>query len=175
VRPSAIEALRGVQEALLSTVAPELQTMLAQDTVQTVQMVLESLAAEWDTAADTLFRDNRRLGELLSQAREAVQAIPDVDPEMSALLKDIESVLEEPPEESLALSKLAQRNERLRGLLERTLVWLEDREGAPEFAPLMSLRNAIYMHLRQVAARGWSFWDVFSFRERMARLRADPI
>ena len=37
---------------------------------------------------------------------------------------------------------------------------------------LMSLRSDAYRHLREVAARGWSFWDVFSFRERMARLRA---
>ncbi len=149
--------------------------MLAQDTAQTLQMLLESVVGEWDTAADTLFRDNRSLGELLSQGLETVQSIPTVDHELSALSKDIQSVLEETPEESLALSALSDRNERLRGLLERSLVLLEDREGAPEFAPLMSLRRAIYVHLRQVAVRGWSFWDVLSFRERMARLRADPI
>jgi hypothetical protein len=36
---------------------------------------------------------------------------------------------------------------------------------------LMAARSDAYRHLREVAARGWSFWDVFSFRERMARFR----
>ncbi len=36
---------------------------------------------------------------------------------------------------------------------------------------LMAARSDAYRHLREVAARGWSFWDVFSLRERMARFR----
>jgi hypothetical protein len=38
----------------------------------------------------------------------------------------------------------------------------------------MALRSDAYRHLREVAARGWSFWDVFSFRERMARFPFTP-
>jgi hypothetical protein len=37
---------------------------------------------------------------------------------------------------------------------------------------MVAMRSDAYRHLREVAGRGWSFWDVSHFRERMARLRA---
>jgi hypothetical protein len=36
-----------------------------------------------------------------------------------------------------------------------------------------AVRTEAYRHLRQLAVRGWSFFDVSGFRERMARARAE--
>ena len=172
VRPNALEAMRGIQGALMGVIAPELQSMFVQDTGQTVQMLLESLANEWDTAAETLHSDNRRLADLLSEAAAAIRSPKGPNGALVALAEDIEAGLSGPVEESLAVSKLRARSVELLALLERTLEACEDRVSLSGFEPLVPVRQAIYQHLREVAGRGWSFWDVMSFRERMARLRA---
>ncbi len=149
--------------------------MLALDTAQTVQMLLESIANEWDTAAETLHADNQRLGELLAQAATAIRSLAGAGARLAALAEQIEDALNQPADDSLAISRLTARNQRLRAVLEETLVVLEDAAGQPGLAALLPLREAIYRHLRSVAARGWSFWDALSFRERMAKLRAGPV
>jgi hypothetical protein len=151
---------------LTSDIAPELRSLFAQDALQTAQMLLEAICNEADVAAEDLARDNRTLGELLGRAAPAVNAA-DGD-----LARETEAVLAEPEETSLSVGALSARNQRLRGLLERLLVICEDAEGGPAGAALADVRAEAYRHLRDVAARGWSFWDVFSFRERMVRLRA---
>ncbi len=173
MRPTGVEAIRGIQGALMSVIAPELQSMFAQDTGQTLQMLLESLANEWDTAAETLVGDNRRLVDLLTQARAALSSLPAGHEGLGALAEEIGRELDGPPSESLAVSQLSACRERLYGLLERTIVACEEGADRPELAPLMPVREAIYRHLRVVAARGWSLWDALSFRERMARWRAE--
>ncbi len=171
MRPTAVEVIRGIQGTLMGVVAPELHSMFAQDTGQTMQMLLESLANEWDTAAETLSSDNRRLRDLLSQAAAAIRFLRDPDEGLVSLAEEIEAGLNVPPEESLAVSRLSARNAQLLALLERTLVACEDARQ-PQFELLRPAGQSIYQHLRDVAGRGWSFWDVLSFRERMARLRA---
>jgi hypothetical protein len=37
------------------------------------------------------------------------------------------------------------------------------------------VRREIYTHLRDVSLRGWSFWDVSSFRGRIAEARAATV
>ncbi|HEU4759211.1 MAG TPA: hypothetical protein VFT91_04430 [Dehalococcoidia bacterium] len=175
MRPTALEGIRGIQEALLGTILPELQTMLAQDAAGTIQMLLESIANEWDTAVETLHADNRQVSRLLEQALGAIRSVAGAENRLDGIAGEIEGVLGEPADGSLAVSRLTARNERLRAILERVLAGLEDVAEAPEFAPLLSVKRDIYRHLRQVAARGWCFWDVLSFREKMARLRAEPI
>ncbi len=159
----------------MSIVVPELQSMFAQDAVQTMQMLLESLGNEWDVAAETLSRDNQRLRELLSQARAAIESLSPQDGELKGLSEQIGKGLDEAPSPSLALSHLTADNERLRALLERVLVACEDAADGPQWEPLLDVRGEIYRHLREVAARGWSFWDALSFRERMAQLRAGSV
>ena len=173
MRPTAVEVIRGIQGTLMGVVAPELHSMFAQDTGQTMQMLLESLANEWDTAAETLSSDNTRLRDLLSQAAAAIRSLRHRDDGLVALAEEIEAGLNVPPEESVAVSRLSARNAQLLALLERTLVACEDADGQPQFEALRPVRQSIYHHLRNVAGRGWSFWDVLSFRERMAGLRAD--
>jgi hypothetical protein len=167
-----------VQAALAEVILPELQSLFGQDAVQVMSMMMESLAGEWDTAAQDLDSDNRALGELLSQAGSAISSLAQSNPSpegRAALVKEIESVLGEAPAESLALSVLGARNSRLKGAMERVLVELEDAAGWPGMESLDAVRQAVYQHLRQVALRGWSFWDVASFRERMVRARTEAI
>ena len=167
MRPTALEVLRGLQGALMSDIAPEVQSLFGQDALQTTQMLLELLANEVDGAADSLVRDNEALTEVLASGVEAVR------PFDKGLAEEMAAALAKPQDRSLIISALTARNQRLRGLLERLLVVCEDAvESAPEGEALMAVRSDAYGHLREVAARGWSFWDVFSFRERMARHRA---
>lgn len=173
MRPTALESLRGLQAALVEAISPELSSMYAQDVTQTMQMLLESLAGETDRAAEDLRSDNQTVAALLSDAKSAIEVLPERNEQLSLLVPEIESVLAEPADGSLTISALTARNDRLCSTLERLLVALEDMAQAPETHTLMLARAAIYTHLRQVAVRGWSFWDVSSFRERMARARAE--
>ncbi len=173
MRPSAIESLRGVQAALATVILPELQTMFAQDSAQTLQMLIESIAGEWDTTAEDLRRDNLALQEMLDQAQRALSALPKGNESAASVVKEIDGALAAPADDSVALSALSARNARLRAALEALLVFLEDAAGAPGAEPLMALRRSAYEHLREVALRGWSFWDMMSFRERMASARAE--
>jgi hypothetical protein len=170
MRPNAVEALRGLQGALVSDVAPEVQSLFGQETLMLAQMLLEMLINEVDDAADNLARDNRTLCDLLDRA---VTPLRSVD---SDLAEETAAALVEPTGPSLTVSALSARNQRLRGLLERLLVLCEDiADSAQASQYLMAVRSDAYRHLREVAARGWSIWDVFSFRERMARLRASGV
>jgi hypothetical protein len=151
----------------MSDIGPEVQSLFGQSALEIAQMLLEMLANEIDGAAADLARDNRTLCDLLGRA---VVALRPVD---STLAEETAAALAEPTDPSLTVTQLSARNQRLRGLLEQLLVVCEDAtESAQASQDLMSLRSDAYRHLREVAARGWSIWDIFSFRERMARLRA---
>ena len=166
MRPTSVEVLRGLQGVLASDIGREVQSLFGQDALQTGQMLLEMLANELDGAADSLFRDNEALVELLGRGAAAVRPLD------AALAEETQAGLAEQTDGSLKLSALSARNSRLRGLLERLLVVCEDAAAGGKHAALMAVRADAYRHLRDVATRGWSFWDMLSFRERMAQLRA---
>ena len=170
MKPSAVESLRGIQAALAEAIAPELPTVFAQETVQTIQMLIESVLGEVDTAAEDLQRDNEELRQILAQARGALGGS---NGDAAAIVNRIDGVLSETEERSLRLSALTARNNALRGALEELLMYLEDTSGRPGSEALTALRQTAYGHLRRVAVRGWSFWDLMSFRERMMRVQAE--
>lgn len=172
MRPNGIESLSALRAALAEVLAPELQTPFAQDTASTLQMLLESLSAEWDTLADDLRRDNSSIVGLLRDARAAFGAL-DSNAESLAIISIIDEALAAPEPGSLVVSALSARHDMLGGALEQVLMALEDRVGEPGFEGFVDLRHAVYEHLRDVAARGWSFWDVASFREYMNRYRTE--
>jgi hypothetical protein len=165
-----LESLRAIQAALAEIMAPELTSPYAQDAAQTVQMLIESLAAEWNTAAADLQADNSALRALLARTR-TLFAGPGGNDRTASLVTVIDDAIKAPPAASPALHDLRNENESLRGALERALEALEDMavDGAPE--KVLAVRSAVYSHLRQAALRGWSFWDVASFRERINALR----
>jgi hypothetical protein len=170
MRPNSVESIRAVQVALAETIAPELTSPFAQDAAQTLQMLLESIAGDLDTAAEDLRRDNETLTRLLSDVGSALGSLPRNE-SLAGHVSPIEQRLNEEPSDSVAISALASRNQALRGTLEQLLMALEDSPDglSPE---LNAVRTGIYRHLRDAATRGWSFWDVSSFRGRMTTLRA---
>jgi hypothetical protein len=172
MRPTGLESLRGLQAALADVISPELTSIFAQDTAGITQALVESIVGEWDTAGEDLRRDNETLAALLSASQRAFENSPDSNESLSSIVSEIEIGLREPPKDSLTLSNLASRNGALMLILERVLMLAEDLAGEPGYDEITSLRRQIYAHLRDVATRGWSFWDISSFRERMAVLRS---
>jgi hypothetical protein len=172
MRPTGIESIRAIQSALADVLAPALTSSFAQDAAQTLQMLLESLAAEWDSAADELRRDNETLAKLLMSSREAIKSASDGNEKLAAAVSEIEHRLSEDAADSIAIPALSFRNDALRGTLEQTLMAFEDIAAEQTSAGITSVRGDIYGHLRDVASRGWSFWDVSSFRGKMTEIRA---
>ena len=166
MRPNAVESLRTIQAALAEHLAPELTSIYAQDMAQGLTMLLESLANEADTAAEDMRRENEDLRRLLGGAHAVtgnVLAPP--------IVRQVEAALEVPVTGSVTLSDLSAENQPLRGALEGLLVALEA-ESACLGEPALSLRRDIYAHLREGSIRGWSLWDMMSFREKMVAVRA---
>jgi hypothetical protein len=142
-----VESLKGIQASLFEVIAPELRSPFAQHTLQTMFMLLESVAAELATEAETR-ADGERIDALLSQVKQAVDASTTNDPQLLAITAQL------PADDTQAKA----------ALLERAIVALESSAGRqpPE---LEAARNEIYAYLREVAGRGWSFWDMLSFRK----------
>ena len=159
-----------MQAALMSVIAPDLQTHFVQDTAQTMQMLLESLIGEWDAAAENLQADNRRMRDILARSTGDILSAKSPGERLISLAREIEDGLAVPGAGSLLVSTLSEENRNLMALLELVLVACEETDVAS--GPLGPVRSEMYAHLREVAGRGWSFWDVMSFRERMARFRA---
>jgi hypothetical protein len=172
VKPGGVESLRGIQAALADALVPELTSAYAQDAAQTLTMLLESLAAGWDTAVEDLVSANSAVRALLSQAVQVFAANEGNEPAAS-LVKMCEDAIAVPPAATLRISALTAESEALRAALEHVLVALEDIAAGSADAPAMALRRSIYAHLRTEAGAGWSFWDVASFRERMVALRSE--
>ena len=172
MKPGGIASLRGIQAALADALVPELTTAYAQDAAQTLTMLLESLAAGWDTAAEDLVSGNAAVRDLLSQAVQVFVAGDGNEP-AAPLVKLCEDAIAVPPAASLRLSALTAESESLRAVLERVVEALEDIAAGSADAPAMGLRRSIYAHLRTEAGAGWSFWDVASFRERMVALKSE--
>lgn len=172
MRPNAVESLRGIQNAIMQNILPELQTLFAQDIAQVSQMLIESLIAEWDTAAHHLHQDNQTMSRILSEARQALAPLTPGNVQAASLVQEIDGVLSASGDDSLAISKLTERNNALKSVLEHTLELIEDLADAPSAQALLPVRRDAYNHLRKVAVRGWSVFDLLSFREKMAQVRA---
>jgi hypothetical protein len=172
VRPDGIESLRAIQAAVAEVLAPELRTAFAEEAAGAVSMMVESLAAEWDTAAETLVQDNEALRGILEDARAALQSAPDGNGRAASLVRDIDGELRSGGDGSLAISALTAENNRLLERLASFLEMAEDTAGQEGFVGLRSAREAAYRHLREVSLRGWSFFDVSGFREKIAKERA---
>src|SRR5438445_10267634 len=157
MRPTGIESLRGIQLAIAEALVPELQTAHAQDVAQTLQMLIESLASEWDTAADDLRSDGGAMRRLLGALADGARTAAAGNERLASLVDQIGEALAVPAPGSLALSALRAENERLGPVLEAAVVFLEDLSLDPRYEPLTKHRAAIYGHLREKAARGWSF------------------
>jgi len=149
-------------------ILPELKTPFAQDQVQLSLMLLETLAQEWDVAADNLVKQNREMRDIFREAVGAISALPRATcpADLRAVLSPLRSAARGRDGDSFTLSALTERSKELRGLLERLLVACEEAVGNQELESLMPVRQRIYDHLWNVDCRGWSFWDTMSLRGR---------
>jgi hypothetical protein len=172
VKPGDFASLRGIQAALADALVPELTSAYAQDAAQTLTMLLESLAAGWDTAVEDLVTANAAIRGLLSQA-VPVFASNDGNEPAASLVTICEDAIAVPPAASLRISELTAESESLRVVLEKVVEALEDIAAGSDDARALALRRSIYAHLRIEAGAGWSFWDVASFRERMVALKSE--
>jgi len=172
MRPDGLEAIRAVQTGLAEVIVPELQSPFAQDTAQMLSMLLESIAGEWDGRVADLRRDNETVTAILSHLREAVGSGDRNVDAFAAVVEAIDDVLSEVGDEPVLVTDLAARNRQLNGVLEPALQRIEDVFDEAGHEALGPIRAEIYRHLRDVAGRGWSFWDMASFREYMVRHRA---
>ncbi len=168
MRPTSSESLRAIQAAVVGVMTPELTTGFALEAATAVGMIVESLAAETDTEAETLVQDNAALRELLGKVKEALAS----NANAASLVNEVDGVLSQGGGGSLALSALATEHAGLMGALERLLQFAEDAQGTPEGEALATARAGVYRHLKEVAVRGWSFFDVTGFREKIVQARA---
>lgn len=169
MRPDAIETIAIVQTTL-QELAREATSDYARHQANLCLMLLQSVAAELDSAAHDLVQDIAALREVLSLAQDALRTLPDA--EARALAEEVDGALAEGHGTDLRLSTLRRQGDRLRALLERFLCLCEDAAGTPAYDALAPARLAAYSHLQQAALRGWTFWDASSFREALARWRA---
>jgi hypothetical protein len=173
LKPGDLQSLRGVQAAIAETLVPELQSAFAQDAAQTLNMLLESLAGSLDSAVEDLVTNNKAVRGLLTEAARVFSTAADGNEQAAAIVRKCEEAIAVRPASRLLVSELTAESEALRGALEQVLVALEDIAAGSADAPAMALRRSIYTHLKTEAAAGWSFWDIASFREKMAALKSD--
>lgn len=172
MRPDAIESLRAMGEAVSGVLGPEIRTPFAQEAAQAVAMLVESLAAEWDTAVEDLLADSAAHRDNLARARDALITCSRNGLTDNAV-NEIEVALAEDRKGRLAISALSTENDSLRSALATLLELAEDMRDEPGFESLAPVRAYAYRHLRKVAVRGWSFFDVSGFRERIVQARAE--
>jgi len=162
VRPTPAESLRAIQGAVAEQLTPELSSLFAMEASTAITMLSESLIAEADTLAEDLLADNARLREVLTLASGS----NGID---ATLVSQIDGVLQEAGERRLAISSLSADNDRLSEVLAQILEAIE----ASDEEALLPVRRAAYRHLRRVACRGWSYFDVSGFRQRIIEARAE--
>jgi hypothetical protein len=165
MRPTPIESLRAIQTALAEQLTPEISSLFAMEASTAITMLCESLAGEADTLVEDLTTDNARLREVLSAARDALARNTSAAP----LVSLIDGVLQEAGDRRLAVSSLSADNDRLSEALAQLLEFIEDAQDES----LDPVRRAAYLHLRRVAVRGWSYFDVSGFRQRIIEARAE--
>jgi hypothetical protein len=165
MRPNPTEALKAIQGAVAEYLAPEISSLFAVEATTAITMLCESLAAEADTLAEDLANDNAALRVVLASGRESLAR----NTNAASLVSFIDGVLSEDGGGRIAVSVLSEVNDRLNEALARLL---EHTEMSGEES-LAEARRAAYHHLRRVAVRGWSYFDVSGFRQRIVEARAE--
>lgn len=169
MRPTIAESLRAIQGAIAEQLTPELSSLFAMEAATAASMLAESLLGEWDTLAEDLRADNARLREIVAAARDVLRS----NEAAGSLVGKIDGVLARAGDERLAISSLSSENDQLSDALADLLELIEDTLGEPGTESLAPVRAQAYRHLRGVALRGWSYFDISGFRERIIKARTE--
>ena len=169
MRPTIAESLRAIQGAIAEQLMPELSSLFAMEAATAASMLAESLLAEWDTLAEDLRADNAGLREILGAARDLLRS----NEAPGSLVSKIDGVLAQAGDKRLAISSLSSENDQLSDALADLLELIEDTHGEPGCENFGPVRAQSYRHLRRVAVRGWSYFDISGFRERIIKARAE--
>jgi hypothetical protein len=169
MRPTVAETLRAIQGAIAEQLTPQLTSLFAMEAATAASMLAESLLAEWDTLAEDLRADNAGLREILGAARDLLRS----NEAAGSLVSKIDGVLAQAGDERLAISSLSSENDQLSDALADLLELIEDTHGQPGCENFGPVRAQAYRHLRRVAVRGWSYFDISGFRERIIKARAE--
>jgi hypothetical protein len=169
MRPTVPETLRAIQGAIAEQLTPQLTSLFAMEAASAASMLAESLLAEWDTLAEDLHADNARLREILDAARGVLRS----NEGAGSLVSKIDGVLARAADERLAISSLSTENDQLSDALADLLELIEDTRSEPGHKNFDPVRAQSYRHLRRVAVRGWSYFDISGFRERIIKARAE--
>jgi hypothetical protein len=110
---------------------------------------------------------------ILATGRDALKSIDRSNEVTAALVNKVDGVLAQAGDDRLAISSLGAENDRLNDALAGLLELIEDTDGEPGFEKLAPVRAQAYRHLRRVAVRGWSYFDISGFRERIIKARAE--
>jgi hypothetical protein len=150
VRPNVPELVRGITAALLLDVTPELRTAWAQAEVRYALGVLDTVALEWDAAADNLVRENGDLQRCATFAAALADEYRGALPvPLVAGLLDAAGL---PPVRDLKLSTLTKRNEALWQAVIPLIECIAAEAVAPEHAGALRSELSAVLH-RYVAAR----------------------
>ena len=173
MRPTIAESLRAIQGAITEQLTPELTSLFAIESASAASMLVESLIGDWDTLAEDLSIDNTRLREILGAGRDALQSIAGSNEVEDDLVSKIDRVLAQAGDMRLAISSLSSENDQLNDALADLLELMEGTDGEPGHENFAPVRAQAYRHLRHVAVRGWSYFDISGFRERIIKARAE--
>jgi hypothetical protein len=149
MRPHGLEAIQGIQQALMTQVLPEVQSSFAQSQLLYITLLLNALARYWDDGVQNLVDNHREMREIFAQAADAVNTMPP-DAELQSLAADLraESTRATP---SLRMTALLEEDDRLRGLLARLTPLCDQAEAEPSLAPLLPVRQRLLQFLRRDA------------------------
>jgi len=134
--------LRHTIAGLAATLAPEVRSPYAQAELRYAFALLDTIAAEWDAAADTLVRENDAVQAFLRAAAAAARA-PEAPPALAALARPLEEEAALPPAADLRLSTLAARNDALWHAATPLLELLGAEMQAPWAQPLIGMARPL--------------------------------
>jgi len=145
MRPQLPEIVSGLSAVLAKGILPEIGSAWAQSQIRFTQMLLDAMAAEWDTAVENLVRENEALRRFCSYAASCAGEDGN-NADLSMHAATLRGASRAPAETSLHISVLSQQNDELWRAVEPLLALL-GRDG--ERDDLQNVQQALQPVLRR--------------------------
>ncbi len=149
MRPYPEEVLQGIQAVVMTHALPEAQTDYTRSALSLSLVLAGIVAGRIDGIVESLTEENRKMRELLAEARSALGRCKDGNAKSLAdALKDVEK----PGTTSLKVSEQRKEYERLRGELSKLAPLAERSLTDDSLEPLRPVRAALIAYLRAEAS-----------------------